>query len=79
MNRDTPKHSGKSSFIYPTQMRASREIPKMQKRKNRPSPGGFLLRDILIIIKYIVLLSLRSQTPRATWYNLKVCLSCFVC
>lgn len=41
MNRDTPKHSGKSSFIYPTQMRASREIPEMQKRKNRPSPGGF--------------------------------------
>lgn len=41
--------------------------------------GGFLLREILIIIKYIVLLSLRSQTPRAVWYNLKVCLSCFVC
>lgn len=39
----------------------------------------FLLREILIIIKYIVLLSLRSQTPRAVWYNLKVCLSCFVC
>ncbi len=41
MNRDTPKHSGKSSFIYPTQMRASPGIPEMQKRKNRPSPGGF--------------------------------------
>ena len=79
MNGGTPKHSGKSSFIYPTQMRASPKIPEMRKRKNRPSPGGFLLRDILIIIKYIVLLSLRSQTPRAVWYNLKVCLSCFVC
>lgn len=33
MNRDTPKHSGKSSFIYPTQMRASPEIPEMRKTK----------------------------------------------
>lgn len=41
MNRDTPKHSGKLSFIYPTQMRASREYLKCIKRKNRPSPGGF--------------------------------------
>lgn len=39
----------------------------------------FLLGEVLTIIKYIVLLSLRSQTSRATWYNLKVCLSCFVC
>lgn len=36
MNWDTPKHSGKSSFIYPTQMRASREIPEMRKTK-KPS------------------------------------------
>ena len=78
MNGDTPKDSCTSSFIYPTQMRASLEIPEMRKRKNRPSLGGFLLREMLIIVKYIVLLSLRSQTPRATWYNLKVCLSCFV-
>lgn len=41
MNGGTPKHSGKSSFIYPTQMRASPKIPEMRKRKNRPSPGGF--------------------------------------
>lgn len=41
MNGDTPKDSCTSSFIYPTQMRASREIPEMRKRKNRPSPGGF--------------------------------------
>lgn len=60
MNWDTPKHSCSSSFIYLTQMRASREIPEMRKRTNRPSPGGFLLREILIIVKYIVLLSLRS-------------------
>ena len=34
MNRDTPKHSGKSSFIYPTQMRASpREYLKCKNEK----------------------------------------------
>lgn len=79
MNGDTPKDSCTSSFIYPTQMRASPGIPKMHKTKKPSVTGRFFLRDILIIIKQIVLLSLRSQTPRSVWYNLKVCLSCFVC
>lgn len=43
MNRDTPKHSGKSSFIYPTQMRASREIPEMRKTKKPSVTGRFFV------------------------------------
>ena len=43
MNRDTPKHSGKSSFIYPTQMRASPGIPKMHKTKKPSVTGRFFV------------------------------------
>lgn len=41
MNRDTPKYSRTSRFIYPTQMRASPGIPEMRKTKN-PSVTGRL-------------------------------------
>lgn len=43
MNRDTPKHSGKSSFIYPTQMRASSKIPEMRKMKKPSVTGRFFV------------------------------------
>lgn len=43
MNGGTPKHSGKSSFIYPTQMRASPGIPKMHKTKKPSVTGRFFV------------------------------------
>ncbi len=43
MNGGTPKHSGKSSFIYPTQMMASPEIPEMRKTKKPSVIGRFFV------------------------------------
>lgn len=43
MNWDTPKHSCSSSFIYPTQMRASQEIPEMHKTKKPSVTGRFFV------------------------------------
>lgn len=43
MNRDTPKHSCSSSFIYPTQMRASPRTPKMHKTKKPSVTGRFFV------------------------------------
>lgn len=43
MNGDTPKDSCTSSFIYPTQMRASPEIPEIRKTKKPSVTGRFFV------------------------------------